>query len=847
MIKGTCLLIITLISGFFAEHLIAQTGNDPEPVTYDEGIFIISNYSGVEAITPEEKSLSDLLNFEVDGFRFSVNMDADTKDLSIRNPDATYTPLTVVLKMIRNSLETDTAKILTLFLDFDFDASLLEKPFNEAGIVQEIYSYNGVEDWPSLQTMRDLNQRLVVFSMQEHTNGPSWLHYIWSYAIEPVDLTSVEIVHKDISWDRDPQKRLLFFNGFNSNDVLEKHDDVTSYMTQNPYFIELIKNVWTSAGKTPNFILIDKFEPSIVININTLRRFPSVKGLVTSENRILDYVNWRGMNNLTSGRFSFIQEPGEKIILSPVSPGYKIRPQSQTVDESFIGKRIHFTATPLNINEDLEAYYDFEKNAKDKSGNRNNGKSRNVTYLNDPENGWIASFGENSIIGLPMAKTFGIMDHDFTVSVRLKIPRYLEGITDYCILSSKTASYQRGLHYVIRNQRPYMGFFNDDLAGTARIREGEWYHIVWRYDELSNEQAIYVNGVLDASALGRPSYKGSDSLLIGAYYNASFSFMGEMDDLCIWSRALSDEEILKLSNKAIHIEPNIKYLIRSTYMFYVVLLTAVLLLAVYFLIRRGSRHRKTLKKELKRDTVLHALPNHNFIGLFGDFRIIDNHGNNIAGQLSPKLKQLFLVLLIFSLKEKNGISTRELSGIMWKGQSLKSTKNLRGVTIRNLRKVLEPVDRIDIQYQSDNWSLKLGGTVVCDYYVVLKLLEDKHIHDNIIFSRFYDLISEGEFLKGESQPWMDEVKGYVGNSIMDVLLQYLQSNSKSLDPEDILSIADLIFIYDPVNEVALSYKMKTLDIQNNHNLARFTYKRFCQLYEEMYGEAFNRTFEQIIS
>ena len=244
---------------------------------------------------------------------------------------------------------------------------------------------------------------------------------------------------------------------------------------------------------------------------------------------------------------------------------------------------------------------------------------------------------------------------------------------------------------------------------------------------------------------------------------------------------------------------------------------------------------------------MQARPHNNFIGLFGDFRIIDNHGNNIAGQLSPKLKQLFFVLLIFSFKEKNGISTRELSNILWKGQSLKSTKNLRGVTIRNLRKVLETVDRIDIQYQSDNWSLQLGGSVVCDYYVFLKLLENKNIHDYIIFSRFYDLIREGEFLKGESQPWMDEVKGYVGNSIMDVLLQHLQNNSKSLDPGDILTIADLIMVYDPVNEVALSYKMKTLVMQNNHNLARFTYKQFCQMYQDMYGEAFNRSFEQMIS
>jgi hypothetical protein len=54
MIKVTYLLLITLISGLFAKHLLAKTGNDPNPMTYDKGIFIISNYSGAEAVTPEE-------------------------------------------------------------------------------------------------------------------------------------------------------------------------------------------------------------------------------------------------------------------------------------------------------------------------------------------------------------------------------------------------------------------------------------------------------------------------------------------------------------------------------------------------------------------------------------------------------------------------------------------------------------------------------------------------------------------------------------------------------------------------------------------------------------------------
>ena len=62
MIKGAYLLLIILISGFLAENLCAQAGNDSEPMTYDESIFIIANYSGVDALTPEKRTLPELLN-----------------------------------------------------------------------------------------------------------------------------------------------------------------------------------------------------------------------------------------------------------------------------------------------------------------------------------------------------------------------------------------------------------------------------------------------------------------------------------------------------------------------------------------------------------------------------------------------------------------------------------------------------------------------------------------------------------------------------------------------------------------------------------------------------------------
>jgi hypothetical protein len=35
--------------------------------------------------------------------------------------------------------------------------------------------------------------------------------------------------------------------------------------------------------------------------------------------------------------------------------------------------------------------------------------------------------------------------------------------------------------------------------------------------------------------------------------------------------------------------------------------------------------------------------------------------------------------------------------------------------------------------------------------------------------------------------------------------------------------------------------------QNNYNLAKFTFDRFCLLYEEMYGEKFSGKFDELIA
>jgi two-component SAPR family response regulator len=820
---------------------------------YDETIFVISNYSGVDATVKEKRSVQDLLDQNIGGFRFSLEWERQGNQLMLKNPDNTSSPFIETMATIKKTLDAKPDKILTLFLDFNVNVGELTAVFQDAGIIPYLYVHTPGDDWPSLKNMVETNKRLVVFSMQDHRNSPDWLHYVWDNAVEPYFSLLDAPVFKGEFLKGDPKNSLLIYNDYNSPSGNENENNQRFDSAQNPYLIEHFKTTWMNAGKTPNFIMLDQYGSWILGVLTYLRSFKTIRGTVTYNTGLLDYVNWEGIGSLTSGKFCFPIGPGDNLTLIPRSPGYRFTPESVTFEEPSQNKIQHFVASALEITEGLESHYRFDKNAKDYTINGLNGTPENVEFKNDSVRGMVAFFRKGSQIILPKAEAFKVRDHDFTVAAWFKIPEYLPNKQDYCIIGTKNNSYQQGIHLLIRDRQPYFGFYNNDLRGKTIIEAGQWYHIVWRYNKLSGEQAIFVNGKLDSRSLGHPAYKGRDNLYVGvAGFNWSTYMYGSIDDLSIWSRALGEEEIWGMSKQVIDIVPerNIfkRYPVFSV--IFLLFLLSISLSYVYWRYLRNILHQpqKLSAEKIKAfDKTTKEKPTQNYIQLFGDFKVLDRFGNDITTQFTPKLKQLFLLILLYSQRSKNGISTKELTDILWEGYSYQNAKNIRGVTIRKLRLLLETIDSVEIVFHIDRWSMKFSGPVYCDYVECLKMLDKRTSHDENFYPEFYQIIREGEVFKGESYDWLDDFKGYIGNNIVDILLTFVQKLSIATDSELILKLTERILIADPVNEIALAFKLKALIRQNNYNLARFTYEKFCSLYEEMYGEKFHEPFDGLIT
>ena len=830
----------------------AKASDNTTGKSYDETIFVISNFSGVDANLNETRSIKELLDQNIGGFRFYLEWEKQQNQLVIKKADGSSISLRQTMHEIKNYLENKPDKILTLFLDFSTNINELTDIFQELGVNQYLYTYDVKEGWAPVKTMIEENKRLVVFSMQEHRNSPDWLHYVWNHAVEPYFSIWEAPVFKGEFLKGDPKNSLLIYNDYNFPRKGENINNAKYETNQNPYLIEHVKNTWTNTGKTPNFIMLDRYENWVVGIVSYLKGFKTIKGTITYNTQVLDYVNWDKIGSLTSGKYCFPVGPGDNLTLTPKSPGFRFTPETVTFNEPSQSVIQHFVATSMEITDNLEGHYTFAKESHDFSINGFDGKAYNVKFGNDSIRSTVAFFDEKKYIILPGAESFKIRDHDFTVAAWVKIKEYLPNKEDYCILGTKTSSYQQGIHLLIRNQKPYFGFYNNDLRGKTNLEAGKWYHLVWRYNKLSGEQAIFLNGKLDSRSLGHPAYKGRDNLYIGlAGFNKASYMYGSIDNLSIWSRALGEEEIWGMSKDVIEIVP-----VKNVLILYPILSRSLIALVIFFLIvfayfkipfRKLKKHPSTADRIRGIENAIIHKPETNYIQLFGDFKVLDKNGIDISSQFTPKLKQLFLIILLYSQRNKNGISTKELTDILWSGHSSQSAKNSRGVTIRKLRLIIESLESVQINFQIDRWSMVFDGNVYCDYVECLKLLKREKIHDTDFNLNFYHIIQEGELFKGESYDWLDDFKGFVGNNIVDVLLKFINELTVENDNELILKLTDRILVTDPVNDQALAYKLKVLVNQNNSNLARFTFDRFCLLYEELYGEKFTMKFEELIA
>jgi len=90
------------------------------------------------------------------------------------------------------------------------------------------------------------------------------------------------------------------------------------------------------------------------------------------------------------------------------------------------------------------------------------------------------------------------------------------------------------------------GYINKPTASASTVHDGNWHHVVMTFDRDSNA-IVYIDGNQDGTE-DISAYQKSISSAIDLYFSRDASFTGSLDDIRIYNKALTSEEVTRLYN-----------------------------------------------------------------------------------------------------------------------------------------------------------------------------------------------------------------------------------------------------------------------------------------------------------
>lgn len=284
-------------------------------------------------------------------------------------------------------------------------------------------------------------------------------------------------------------------------------------------------------------------------------------------------------------------------------------------------------------------------------------------------------------------------------------------------------------------------------------------------------------------------------------------------------------------------------------LFYILLASVIIFLIFY--IRKQLK--KKLAQENKKEEVTYTpepellpnfdIPQVNAILLFGGFQAYSNNGKDITYRFSPTLKELFLLILLNSLEDGKGISSRRIQEYLWPDKPESKAKNNRGVNIKKIRGIIEDIDGIEIVFDNNYWKINLEENVFCDLKSVQLKINTRPDQNSIKFEELISILNRGALLQDIIPEWLDSFKDKTTGLIVSTLESWITKMNLELPIR--IAISNIIFEFDQMNETALKVKCSLLSLQGKHSLAMETYEHYKKLYLKLYNEEYQPSFKEI--
>jgi len=198
----------------------------------------------------------------------------------------------------------------------------------------------------------------------------------------------------------------------------------------------------------------------------------------------------------------------------------------------------------------LVAWYPFNGNANDESGKGNNGVVTGTVLTNDRFGNSNKAYSFNGSSGfIDLGRNENLATKQFTIATWIKIGAPLSSIN--MILRARYYGY--GLH--INSSGQVVGEIFDNantghsLSSTSKLNDGKWHLVVFSFE--NKTLRLYINGTVEVSkvTIGDSIYYGLSGVAIGRDADANLHyFNGVIDELTVWNRALTSQEITKIYN-----------------------------------------------------------------------------------------------------------------------------------------------------------------------------------------------------------------------------------------------------------------------------------------------------------
>ena len=225
----------------------------------------------------------------------------------------------------------------------------------------------------------------------------------------------------------------------------------------------------------------------------------------------------------------------------------------------------------VNLKQGLQAYYPFNGNANDESGNNNNPVKNNATITADRFGKPGSAYHFNGVyqyIQIPNKPSLNF-GKEISISVWVRPTGFYYGICHASQLISKGGGNYNPGNYALRFDDALYSAGNgcngskcdtlhQNFRGTGTvlkpypgefIKKNKWYNVLYTND--GKTAKLYVDCVLKYSVTFPETFTNKEDLFFGKSDDEFFPFWlnGDLDEIRIYNRALHADEIFSLCNE----------------------------------------------------------------------------------------------------------------------------------------------------------------------------------------------------------------------------------------------------------------------------------------------------------